>query len=60
VSTWMEEHAPLQWLIIFNSSTDSIMKPDARWKELRNLFREFVSRDQIRGMFWVVTGTTDG
>jgi len=43
VSLWMEEHAPLGRWIIFNSSTDSIMKPDTRWKELRNLLQELLA-----------------
>jgi len=60
VSTWLDEHAPLRRLIIFNRSTHSIMKPNTRWEALRNLVASVVSSDQIRGIFWVVTGTIDG
>jgi len=38
-----EEHASLRRLIIFNSSTDLIMKSDTRWEELRNLLRELLA-----------------
>jgi len=55
-------HASLRSLIIFNSSTDSIMKPATRCSKTSNpqAFVGVVSSDQIRGMFWVVTGTMDG
>jgi len=55
----MEEHAPLPRLIILNSSTDSIMKPDAGYERTYKPFASVVSSDEIRGMFWVVTGTID-
>jgi len=60
VSTWMEEHAPLRRLIIFNSSTDLIMKRDMRCARTLKPFARVVSSDQIRGMFRVVTRTLDG
>jgi len=56
----MEEQAPLGRLIIFNSSTDLIIKPDLRCARTLNPFVRVVSSNQIRGMFWVVTGTIDG
>ena len=43
MSTSMEEHALLRSLIIFNSSTDSLTKPDTRWKELRQLLQELLA-----------------
>jgi len=43
VSTRMEEHASLRRLILFNSSTDPIMKPDTWWEELTNLLRDLLA-----------------
>ena len=60
MSTWMEVHAALPRFIIFNGSTDSIMKPDTRCARTLKPFARVVSSDQITGMFLVVTRTIDG